>query len=280
MHGRWQWFCPPSLNVQATGVELSTEANPSTRIDASPASAKSVTPRVTVVVPTYNEAENLPRLYRELTALPIERLGFVIVDDASPDGTGNIAEELAAKHEGHFEVIHHERKRGLGTAYVDGFKAALKCGSEFIVQMDADLSHPPAEVPKMLKKLESADVVVGSRYIRKGGVSEDWSIGRRMLSAFGNAGIRLLVGVRAHDATSGFKAYRRSALEQLDLDSFSAAGFGFQAQVALACQRAGLRVVEHPYVFAQRASGVSKMSTWIVLEAVIKLIPLRFKRRR
>ena len=145
--------------------------------------------------------------------------------------------------------------------------------------MDADLSHPPAEVPKMLEKLADADVVVGSRYVLKGGVAKEWSIGRRLLSLIGNAGIRRLVGVKALDATSGFKAFRRAALEKIDLDSFRASGFGFQAEVALACQRAGLRVVEHPYVFAQRASGVSKMSAWIVLEAIFKLIPLRFKRR-
>jgi glycosyltransferase involved in cell wall biosynthesis len=235
-------------------------------------------PRVVVVIPTFNEAQNLPVVIDELSQQGIDRLGFVIVDDASPDGTGQVAEGIAAKYPGFFRVIHRTRKEGLGKAYAVGFHEAIKSGAEYVVEMDADLSHPPAEVPKMLSKASDADVVAGSRYIRGGAVDPGWSLGRRMLSRFGNLGIKLVVGLRVHDATSGFKVFRRTALELLDFARFRNAGYGFQAEVAHWCEYLGMRVIEHPYQFAERRSGKSKMSGRIVLEAVLTLVPLRFHR--
>lgn len=234
--------------------------------------------KVAIVVPTYNEAENLPPLVERLTALDIDGLGFVIVDDGSPDGTGNVADRLAQDFDGVFKVIHRAGKQGLGTAYVAGFRAALDAGADAVVEMDADLSHPPDEVPRMVAKLADADVVVGSRYVSGGGVDPGWSFGRRMISYWGNVGIRLVVGLRVRDATSGFKAFRASALETIGLDTLHLTGFGFQPEMAHACQRAGLRVVEHPFTFVDRKVGQSKMSLGIALEAFWRLAPLRFRR--
>ena len=216
-----------------------------------------ISPRVAVVVPTYNEVENLPILYARLVALGIDGLGFIIVDDDSPDGTGELAERLSCGHQGYFRVIHRDRKQGLGRAYVAGFKAAVEDGAAAIVEMDADLSHPPEEVPGMLEELETADVVVGSRYAQGGGVDPGWSLGRRLLSSLGNSGIRLLVGLKVKDATSGFKVFKAAALGTIDLDSLRSSGFAFQPEMALACERAGLKVVEHPYIFVDRAAGAS-----------------------
>ncbi|MBI4218794.1 MAG: glycosyltransferase [Chloroflexi bacterium] len=235
-------------------------------------------PQVVVVIPTYNEAENLPVVFDELRKQNIPDLGFVIVDDASPDGTGQVAENLASTYPGYFKVLHRPGKLGLGKAYVDGFAEALRSRAEFIVEMDADLSHPPAEVPLMLDKARDADVVTGSRYSKGGSADPSWSFSRQMLSRIGNFGIRRLVGLRVHDATSGFKVFRRSALERLPFSRFRNAGFGFQAEVAHWCEFYRMKVVEHPYRFAQRRAGKSKMSTRIVLEALRTLLPLRFHR--
>ncbi|MBI4304799.1 MAG: polyprenol monophosphomannose synthase [Chloroflexi bacterium] len=231
-----------------------------------------------VVIPTYNEAENLPVVVDELRRLNIEGFGFLVVDDASPDGTGDIAEGIAARYPGYFKVIHRPGKQGLGRAYIEGFGEALKTRAEFIVEMDADLSHPPAEVPRMLEKAREADVVAGSRYMRGGSADPSWSLSRRTLSRFGNFGIKWLVGLEVHDATSGFKVFRRSALERLPFAKFRNAGFGFQAEVAHWCEFHRMRVVEHPYRFAQRRAGKSKMSAHIVFEALRTLLPLRFHR--
>lgn len=245
---------------------------------AAPVKPAAPKPRVVAVIPTFNEAENLPVIVDQLVGLGIDGLGFVIVDDASPDGTGEVAERIAAGYPGYFKVIHRSRKEGLGRAYAVGFQDALQSGAEFIVEMDADLSHPPAEVPAMLESARDADVVAGSRYITGGAVDPGWSMGRRFLSRFGNLGIKLVVGLHVHDATSGFKVFRRTALERLDFDRFRNAGYGFQAEVAHWCEYLGLRIVEHPYQFAERRSGKSKMSGRIVLEAILTLVPLRFHR--
>ncbi|NQW16466.1 MAG: polyprenol monophosphomannose synthase [Chloroflexi bacterium] len=235
-------------------------------------------PLVAVVVPTYNEAENLPVLIQQLGELNIARMGFVIVDDKSPDGTGKIADRLASEFDGYFQVLHRPRKLGLGSAYVAGFKLALDAGAEFIIEMDADLSHPTDQVPELLNKLREFDVVVGTRYSPGGDVDPSWNLGRRLLSRLGNVGIRTLVGVHVSDATSGFKAFRRSALEKVDLNDFQTTGFAFQAEMTLACQRAGLEIGEHPYTFGTRSAGQSKMSAGIVYEAIVRLLPLRFRR--
>lgn len=234
-------------------------------------------PRVAVVVPTYNEAENLPELASRLFALRIPNARLIIVDDGSPDGTGDVAAQLGLDTDRHVELIQRGEKLGLGTAYVAGFKRALG-NADQVVQMDADLSHKPEYIPGMLQALKNADVVVGSRYVSEGGVDESWSIFRRFLSYGGNLGIRVVSGVKVRDATSGFKAFQSTALKAIDLNDLRCRGFAFQAELAHACQRKGHYVVEHPIVFDDRIRGQSKMSLGIVFEAVWRLLPLRWRR--
>lgn len=233
--------------------------------------------KVAVVIPTYNEAENLPVIITELTALGIEGLGFVIVDDGSPDGTGQIADELAAEYDGVFEVIHRERKQGLGKSYIAGFSKALELGAERIVQMDADLSHPPIEVPAMLDRLDEADIVVGSRYAPGGGVDPRWNFLRRQISYWGGVGIRLVLSLKVRDATSGFKVFRRSALEAVGIDRLKLSGYGFQPELTYRAQKAELRIVEHPFMFLDRTAGKSKMSAGIAAEALYRLVLIRLR---
>lgn len=233
--------------------------------------------KVAVVIPTYNEAENLPILVADLVSQGIDGLGFVIVDDGSPDGTGDVAERLADEFDGVFEVIHRERKQGLGRSYIAGFKKALELGAEQIVQMDADRSHPPAEVPAMLAALGEADIVTGSRYAKGGGVDPSWSFLRRQISYWGGVGIRLVLGLKVKDSTSGFKAFRRSALETIDIDSLKLSGYGFQPEVTYRAQKAGLRISEHPFLFMDRTAGKSKMSAGIALEAIYRLVLIRLR---
>jgi dolichol-phosphate mannosyltransferase len=246
--------------------------NPSSpRIGATSAS-------VSVVVPTYNEAANLPELARRLFRLGFPDLTLVIVDDSSPDGTVDVALRLSEQYHGSVQVIKRPRKQGLGTAYPAGFARALENRADYIVQMDADLSHAPEEVPSMIRLLEHSDIVIGSRYIEGGGVDADWSLWRRFLSYFANVAIRAIAGLRVKDATCGFKVYRAAVLRSLALDGFRCKGFGFQAEVAHACQRKGYAVTEHPIIFAERTHGSSKMSVTIALEAIWHLSFLRLRR--
>ena len=233
---------------------------------------------VVVVIPTYNEAENIGVIVDQLFALGDDSIGVLFVDDSSPDGTGEIADDLADRHAGRIMVAHRKGKLGLGTAYIAGFKIALDSGVPHIVQMDCDLSHPPAEVPAMIKALQDADVVVGTRYSHGGAVDPNWKMSRVLLSKWANYGIRAILGLKIHDATGGFKAYRRHALEKIDLDRLTITGFGFQAEVAYRTQRCGLTVAEHPYTFMERTAGKSKMSIHIALEAFRRLIMIRLKR--
>ena len=233
---------------------------------------------VSVVVPTYNEAANLPELARRLFCLGFPNLTLFIVDDSSPDGTVDVALRLSEDYHGSVQVIKRPSKQGLGTAYLTGFARALEDGADFIVQMDADLSHAPEEVPRMLRLLEHADVVIGSRYTEGGVVDGGWSLWRRFLSSFANVAIRAIAGLRVKDATSGFKAYRSPALRSLALEGVRCKGFGFQAEVAHACQRKGYAVIEHPIKFTERVHGTSKMSVTIALEAIWRLAFLRLRR--
>lgn len=233
--------------------------------------------RVAVVVPTYNEAENLPELASRLFALDLDDLWLYIVDDGSPDGTADVARKLSGQYENRIEVISRSGKQGLGTAYTTGFARALEEDVGCVVQMDADLSHVPEEIPLMLAELDRSDVVVGSRYTSGGGLDPEWSAKRRMLSGGGNHLIRAVTGVRVRDVTSGFKAYRASALRSLDLSRIRCIGFGFQAEIAHYCQSNGLKVVEHPITFMERTRGESKMSVRIVAEAMWKLTLLRIR---
>ena len=232
------------------------------------------------MAPTYNEAENLPELAKRLFALSIPNMRLIVVDDGSPDGTGDVAKKLSRQLDGRLVLVQRERKMGLGPAYVAGFSQALAEGADYVIQMDADLSHAPECIPAFLRALRKADVVAGSRYVSGGGVDEAWSIPRRLLSSGGNAGIRFITGLKVKDATGGFKAFRGSVLRSFDLTQFRCKGFGFQAEVAYACQRRGYEVVEHPILFMSRAKGRSKMSMAIVLEAIWRLLPLRWSRER
>ena len=234
--------------------------------------------KVAVVVPTYNESETLPQLIEKVVAQGIEGLGFIVVDDGSPDGTGAVADGLADEFAGVFIVLHREGKQGLGTAYMAGFQTALDAGAQNIVEMDADLSHPPEVLPGLIAELEEADVAVASRYTPGGGVDPGWSWARKQISYWGNVGIRLILGLEVKDATAGFKAFRRTTLERIGLDRLRLSGFGFQAEVAYRCEQTGLKVVEHPYVFMERTAGKSKMSFGIVVEAFFRLSWLRIRR--
>ena len=231
-----------------------------------------------VVVPTYNESETLPQLIEKVVAQGIHGLGFIVVDDGSPDGTGAIADGLADEFTGVFIVLHREGKQGLGTAYMAGFQTALDAGAQNIVEMDADLSHPPEVLPGLIADLDEADVAVASRYTPGGGVDPGWSWARKQISYWGNVGIRLILGLEVKDATAGFKAFRRTTLERIGLDRLRLSGFGFQAEVAYRCEQTGLKVVEHPYVFMERTAGKSKMSFGIVVEAFFRLSWLRIRR--
>ncbi len=233
--------------------------------------------KVAVVIPTYNEAENLPAITDQLYGLDVAELGVIIVDDGSPDGTGEIADQLVETNPGRFIVVHRTGKLGLGTAYVKGFEVALTTSVESIVQMDCDLSHPASEVPKMVDALLHSDLVVGTRYGDEGGVDPEWSLGRVLLSKWSNVGIRFILGLRVRDVTSGFKAYRRETLQRLSTIDYRLTGFGFQAEVAYHVQRSGLRVTEHPYTFMERIAGESKMSLGIAAEALWRLTLLRIR---
>ncbi|MCH8063766.1 MAG: polyprenol monophosphomannose synthase [Chloroflexi bacterium] len=238
----------------------------------------SVEGKVVIVVPTYIEAENLPRLAERIFALDMPKSSMIVVDDASPDGTSNVARKLRRRYNGRVVVIEREDKLGLGTAYVRGFSQALEDGAEYVVQMDADLSHAPEYIPGFIEALGTADVVIGSRYAEGGGVDKDWTLKRRLLSSLANLGIRAVSGVKVKDATTGFKAFRATSLVSLNLEGFHCKGFGFQAEVAYACQEMGHKIVERPIVFHDRAAGKSKMSLGIIIEAMWKLAVIRWRR--
>jgi dolichol-phosphate mannosyltransferase len=236
-------------------------------------------PRTTIVLPTYNEAENLPALVGALLDLR-PPVSVLVVDDSSPDGTGEIADRLAAAHPERVAVLHRPAKTGLGDAYLAGFRRALADGAERVFEMDADFSHPLSAVPAMLALAERYDVVVGSRYVRGGSLDRRWSLLRRLLSWGGNVYARLVTGLAVHDTTAGFKCFRREALERIGLEAVRSQGYNFQIEMALRSQRAGLRVVEHPIHFKERDAGLSKMTPGIALEALWRLWQLRFIARQ
>ncbi len=228
-------------------------------------------------MPTYNEAANLPELAKRLFALNIPDLNLIIVDDNSPDGSGQVAEDLARQYEGRIKVIHRKGKLGLRTAYNEGFHLALKNDATRIIQMDADLSHQPEYIPDFLEELKETDIVVGSRYVKKGGFDPSWSWYRKLLSSMGNLYIRLVIGIKVKDATSGFKGYRSQVLQGIDLTRFKCNGFAFQAEMVYFCQKIDSRIVEYPIIFRERTTGKSKMSLNIIVEALFKLPIIRLK---
>jgi dolichol-phosphate mannosyltransferase len=227
-----------------------------------------------LILPTYNEAENIePFVAAVRDKLPSEAR-ILIVDDGSPDGTGEIADRLSAEHEG-LDVLHRPRKEGLGPAYIAGFRAALEGGAGLIVEMDSDFSHEPAYLPRLLDAMDRADLAIGSRYVAGGGVG-DWGPLRRAISRGGSAYARFVLGIEVNDATAGFKCFRREVLEAIDLDSVQSRGYAFQVELTYRALQHGFRVVEVPIVFRDRSRGTSKMSRAIVAEAIWRVPLLRF----
>ncbi len=243
--------------------------------------------RLTVVIPTYNEAENLPAMARALFALPIPGLQLLVVDDNSPDGTGAVADKLAAEVNSagarlpRLQVMHREGKGGLGTAYVAGMRRALDDGADFVLQMDADFSHSPAYVPAMLGVMQAtgADVVVGSRYVPGGSLDEGWGLGRRLLSSFANLYSRAILGLRIRDMTAGFKLWRREALLDLNLEHVRSNGYSFQVEMAYLCERRGFRMIEIPIHFEDRRIGQSKLDIPVKIESAWRTWQIRWRYR-
>ena len=226
--------------------------------------------KATVCLPTYNERENVERMVRSLHALGVQVL---VIDDNSPDGTGELADGLARELEG-VAVLHRPHKDGLGPAYIAGFRRALADGAELILEMDCDFSHNPADVPRLLAAAENADLVLASRYV-KGGGTENWGLLRRLISRGGSLYAQVLLGVRVRDLTGGFKCYRRGVLEALSLDEIHSRGYAFQIETTYRAMRTGFTVREIPITFVDRLEGGSKMSHGIVAEAVRKVPALR-----
>lgn len=233
---------------------------------------------ITVVIPTYNEVENLPKLVSALLALPLA-IDLLVVDDASPDGTGEIAEGLKQNYPGKVSVIHRSGKLGLGTAYIQGFKQALAAGAQILVQMDADFSHPPEKLLEMAAALKTCDVVIGSRYVPGGRLDDRWPLWRKGLSGFGNLYARMILGLSVRDTTGGYRMWRRETLCGMPLDRIQSNGYAFQVEMTYVATRLGYRFTEIPIYFADRRWGESKMSGSIQLEAAMRVWQLRLEYR-
>ncbi|RLT42255.1 MAG: polyprenol monophosphomannose synthase [Chloroflexi bacterium] len=241
---------------------------------------------VTVVIPTYNEAENLAAISEAVLGLHLPSLRLLVVDDNSPDGTGQIADELAARFNrngaARMGVLHRVGKGGLGTAYVAGMTQALAEGAEFVVQMDADFSHSPSYIPAMLGVIlaTGADVIIGSRYVPGGSLDEGWSWWRRFLSWWANLYSRTLLGIRVRDMTAGFKLWRRAALLEIGLENIRSNGYIFQVEMAYLCERLGYRIIEVPIHFEDRRIGHSKMDIPVKLESAWRVWELVWRHRK
>jgi dolichol-phosphate mannosyltransferase len=232
---------------------------------------------VWLILPTYNEASNLEAIVAAASEQLPEARRILVVDDSSPDGTGEIADRLAAGRDD-VEVMHRPVKQGLGPAYVAGFEAALAGGAGLVAQMDSDFSHDPRDLPRLLAAAESADLVLGSRYVAGGDV-EDWGVVRRAISRGGSAYARAALGVGLRDLTGGFKVFRRVVLESIDLPSLASLGYAFQVETTYRALQRGFRVVEVPITFRDRRVGESKMSRGIVAEAAWRVPAMRWRRR-
>jgi dolichol-phosphate mannosyltransferase len=236
--------------------------------------------QLTVVIPTYNEAENLPKLVSALFDLNISGLKVLVVDDNSPDGTGEISEDLARFYAGCVSVLHRPGKQGLGTAYIAGFRQALQSGADAIGQMDADFSHPPELLGTLLSALGSYDLALGSRYVPGGAVDRQWPLWRKSLSAFGNFYARTILRLPVRDVTGGYRIWRRAALEGLPLDRVRSNGYAFQVEMTYLAYRSGYSICEIPFYFADRRWGTSKMSVRIQREAAIRVWAILLEYRR
>lgn len=234
-------------------------------------------PKLIVVLPTYNEAQNLPLIVAELLALNVPNLHILVVDDNSPDGTGQLAENLAAEHPGRVHVMHRTEKAGLGPAYIAGFKEAIALGADYILQMDADFSHQPKYIPDMIALLEKgADMVLGSRFVRGGSVDHSWGLYRKLLSWFANRlYVPTILHIPVYDATGGYRLWRRETLIGLDLERIHSNGYVFQVEMAYVTIRLGYKVVESPIYFPDRERGESKMDSRIAMEAALRVWEIR-----
>ena len=245
--------------------------------------------KVAVVIPTYNEADNLPAITEAIFALALRSLQLVIVDDASPDGTGRIADQLALHYNAAapstlrpvMQVIHRQGKGGLGTAYVAGMTRAIADGADFIVQMDADFSHSPGYIPQMLGVIlaTGADVVIGSRYVPGGSLDARWEWNRRFLSWWANLYSRAILGLRIRDMTAGFKLWRRAALEAIGMENIRSNGYSFQVEMAYLCEKLGFRLIEIPIHFEDRRIGQSKLDVPVKLESAWRTWQIRWRYR-
>ncbi|MCC9074570.1 polyprenol monophosphomannose synthase [Litorilinea aerophila] len=255
---------------------------------------------LTVVIPTYNEADNLPAMAEALFALPFRRLQLLVVDDNSPDGTGAVADQLAARYNApennpgleaggnqpgerrpRMVVLHRRRKAGLGTAYVVGMQRALADGAEYVVQMDADFSHSPRYIPQMVGVMlaTGADVVIGSRYVPGGTLDEGWGWWRRFMSWWANLYSRMILGLRIRDMTAGFKLWRREALLGIGLENIRSNGYSFQVEMAYLCEKLGYRIIEIPIHFEDRRIGQSKLDVPVKLESAWRTWQIRWRYR-
>lgn len=232
---------------------------------------------IIIVIPTYNEAENLPRLVSALFDLPLEGLRLLIVDDNSPDGTGELADRLCEETHGRVQVLHRTGKLGLGTAYIAGFRRAIELGADAVGQMDADFSHQPEKICDLLAALQNCDMALGSRYVPGGKLDERWPVWRKTLSAFGNLYARTILNVPVKDVTGGFRLWRRSTLEAMPLERIRSNGYVFQVEMAYVAYRLGFCFKEVPIYFADRRWGQSKMSFRIQVEAAINTWKLLFR---
>ena len=230
----------------------------------------------TIVIPTYNEKINIENIIRDIFALNIENLCILIVDDNSPDGTGDMVEKMKTQYP-NLDIIHREKKEGLGRAYVAGFKKALAQGADYIFEMDADFSHDPKYIPKFLEAIKEYDLVLGSRYCQGGGV-ENWDFFRKMISRFGNIYARAVLQVPIRDLTGGYKCYRRKVLEAINLDSLESVGYNFQIETTYKAYKAGFKIKEIPIIFTERRAGKSKFNIKIMLEGFWKVLLLRLHR--
>jgi dolichol-phosphate mannosyltransferase len=229
--------------------------------------------RALIILPTYNESENLEPIIEAIFA--VGPFHILVVDDNSPDGTGEIADRLVAQHPDRVFALHRAAKEGLGKAYLAGFAWGLAQGYDLLFEMDTDFSHDPRHLPQFVNRIrEGADVVLGSRYIPRGG-TRNWTLVRRIISRGGSRYAQLVLGLPLRDLTSGFKCFRRTALEAIDLENISANGYGFQIEVTYRCFKRGLRIVETPIIFVDRRVGQSKMSRHIILEAMLMVWRLR-----
>jgi dolichol-phosphate mannosyltransferase len=233
---------------------------------------------IVICLPTYNERENLEAMVSALGEVLPAEARILVIDDNSPDGTGEIADRLAGEHVD-VDVLHRPLKEGLGPAYLAGFTRALELGADLVLEMDCDFSHDPADVPRLLAAAEDADLVLGSRYVRGGG-TRNWGVVRRLISRWGSLYAQLLLGVGVRDLTGGFKCYRRAVLETIDLRAIHSKGYAFQIETTYRALRAGFRVTEIPITFVDREVGGSKMSRAIVLEATWKVPALRLAAAR